>query len=122
VKLKANGKGEHWITFVSKALTHLSEHVQLDNSEAVKQFIANKNGSTGYKKNLCTAYNTYCQHYEIEWTKPLYKQTRKPIRIPTKEKLEKLISSAGFILSIKLHLSKETGGEQMDLENMCFLT
>ncbi|UCB60989.1 MAG: site-specific integrase, partial [Candidatus Bathyarchaeota archaeon] len=71
-----------------------------------------------YKRNLIIAYDLYCKYYEIEWEKPQYRQEPKPIRIPTKEKLEKLISNAGMTLSIKLQMSMETGLRPIELCNL----
>jgi len=73
VRMKNNGKSDYTIKFVDKSLRHISDHADLNNSEAVKQFIANKPVSNGYKKNLCIAYNHYCEYYKIDWKMPLYK-------------------------------------------------
>ena len=81
--MKNNDKKESSIRFVSKALKLISENVDLHNPESVKHLIAQRNGSNGYKKNLCLAYKKFCETYNIEWTRPLYKQNHKPIRIPT---------------------------------------
>jgi integrase len=118
VKMKNDGKSNYWIKFVDKSLTHISDHADLDNAEAVKQFIANKNVSDSYKKNLCLAYDKYCEYYGIKWEMPTYYQEAKAIKIPTKEKLESLIAYAGRILGIKLRLSKETGLRPVELMNL----
>ena len=55
--MKNNGKSDYSIKFVDKSLTYISKHADLNKPEQVKQFIANKNVSNGYKKNLCLAYN-----------------------------------------------------------------
>jgi integrase len=49
---------------------------------------------------------------------PIYTQEAKAIKIPTSEKLEMLIASAGRILSIKLTISKETGLRPVELHNL----
>jgi len=116
--MKNNNKSDYTIRFTDKALTYISKHADLNNPEAVKQFIASLQASNGYKKNLCISYNHYCQYYEIKWQMPLYKTEAKSIRIPTSEKLEKLIASAGRVLSIKLRISKETGLRPVELCNL----
>ena len=118
IKLKNNNKSDYTIRFVDKSLTHLSQHADLDKPEEVKQYIASKTVSNGYKKNLCIAYNHYCQYYKIEWKMPLYKAEAKSRRIPTTERLEKLIASAKRVLSIKLRISKETGLRPVELHNL----
>ena len=120
-QMKNKGKSDYSIKFVDKALTYLSKHANLNNPTEVEAFIAHlkdKNGenvSNGYKKNLCIAYNNYCKYYKIQWEMPLYEPEAKIIKIPTKEKVEMLIASAGRILSIKLTLSKETGLRPVEL-------
>jgi len=118
VKMKNNGKSDYSIKFVDKALTYISKHADLNQPEQVKQFIANKNVSDGYKKSLCIAYNKYCKYYQIQWQMPLYAPKAKTVKIPTKEKIEMLIASAGRILSIKLTISKETGLRPIELCNL----
>jgi len=116
--MKNNNKSNYTIRFVDKSLTYLSKHADLDNPEAVKQFIANKQVSDSYKKNLCIAYNHYCKHYKINWEMPIYKQEARQRRIPTSEKLEKLIAYAKRQLSIQLRISKETGLRPVELCNL----
>lgn len=118
INMKNNAKSEAWIRFVDKALTHLSQNVDLNDPEQVKQFIANKNVSNSYKKGLCVAYAKYAQYYQIQWNVPRYKPLPKRVKIPTSEKLEMLIAHAGRILSLKLQISKETGLRPVELCNL----
>jgi integrase len=116
--MKNNGKSDYSIQFVDKALTYISKHADLSEPEQVKQFIARRQVSSGYKKNLRLAYDKYCRYYEIEWQMPLYRPEAKTIRIPTSEKLEMLIARAGRTLSVKLTVSKETGLRPVELQNL----
>jgi len=116
--MKNNNRSDYSIKFTDKALTYISKHANLNKPEEVKTFIANLQTSNGYKRNLCIAYNKYCEYYKIEWEMPLYKTEAKTIRIPTKEKLEMLIARAGRTLSIKLTISKETGLRPIELCNL----
>ncbi len=118
IKMKNNGKSNHSIKFVDKSLTYISKHADLNQPETVKQFIANKTVSNGYKRNLCIAYNKYCKYYKIEWEMPLYKTEAKRRRIPTTENIERLIARASPILGIKLRVSKETGLRPIELHNL----
>ncbi|MCW3977625.1 MAG: site-specific integrase [Candidatus Bathyarchaeota archaeon] len=115
IRMKTNNKSDYTIRFADKSLTYISKHADLNNPEHVKQFIANLEVSDSYKKNLCIAYNYYCQYYKIHWDIPRYRHKAQSIRIPTSEKLEQLIASAGRILSIKLRISKETGLRPVEL-------
>ena len=118
IKMKNNAKSDYSIRFVDKALTHLSQHADLNKSEQVKQFIASKNVSNGYKKNLCLAYNKYCKYYEIQWQMPVYKPQPKAIRIPTKAQIEMLVANARPTMSLQLTISKETGLRPVELCNL----
>jgi integrase len=76
------------------------------------------NVSSGYKRNLCIAYNKFCKYYKISWNMPTYHPESKGIKIPTKEKIEMLIASAKKPTSIKLQISKETGLRPVELCNL----
>jgi integrase len=115
IQIKNKGKSEYTIRFVDKSLTHLSEHANLNDPQEAMAFIANKDVSNGYKKNLCLAYNKFCKYYKIKLEMPLSEPEAKAIKIPTKEKIGMLISSAGKTLSTKLTLSKETGLRPVEL-------
>jgi integrase len=116
--MKNQAKSDETIKNTSKALTTLSKHADLNNPEQVRQHIANLQVSTSYKRNLCIAYNKFCQYYEIKWDMPLYKPQAKRIKIPTKEKLEMLISSSGKTLATRLMISMECGLRPIELCNL----
>lgn len=116
--MKNNGRAECSIKSTEKALGFLNDNTDLNNPEQVKHFIANHNVTNGTKRNLCISYSKFCNYYQIVWTPPIYKQEPKPRRIPTREKLQKLISSASENLSIKLQISLETGLRPIELCNL----
>ncbi len=118
IKMKNNGKADVTIKFVDKALTRLDQLADLDNPEQVKQAIANLETSDSYKKNLCFAYNLYCNYYKIAWQKPKYYQEPKTIRIPTTASLDMLIANSGKVMTAKLTLSKETGLRPVEVCNL----
>jgi integrase len=116
--MKNEGKANDTIKNTSKALKRLAKSTDLNNPEEVKQFIANLDVSNSYKKNLCIAYNKYCQYNQIEWEMPIYTPQAKLIKIPTKEKLEMIISASGRTLATKLTTSMETGLRPVELCNL----
>lgn len=118
VEMKNNALSDYTIRTYDMALTHIARYADLNQPEQVKQYIANKNVCNGYKRELCIAYNKYAKHYGIEWKMPKYRPEPKPIKIPTQEKLEMLIASAGTTLSIKLQISKETGMRPIEIHNL----
>ncbi len=115
IQMKNDNKSDYTINFTRKALNLLAKHTSLNEPEAVKHFIAQRNVSDGYKRDLCIAYNKYCKFYKIEWQMPLYLQEAKNIKLPTKEKLLMLIAKTKMPLSIKLRLSMETGLRPIEL-------
>ena len=116
--MKNEGKKDISIKNVSKLLKFLDKHTNLNDPEQVKWFIAQHQVSTGSKRNLTIAYERYTKYHKIEWEKPKYTDEAKPIRIPTKERLAKLIAGAGRTLSVKLQISMETGLRPVELCNL----
>lgn len=109
IALHNKGKTDTYVYAVENQLKHIQKYADLSNPETVKAFIADKAGTNNYKRLLCTAYNFYCQHYQITWQMPNYEPDDKMPRLPTEEQLNKLISASGKTLSLKLWISKETG-------------
>jgi integrase len=113
--MKADAKSDYSIKFTRKSLTYIRKHAPLTHPEAVKAFIASLNVTTGYKKNLCTAYNQYCNFTQTEWNKPRYEQEARNIALAPKEKLLMIIAEAGKQLGIRLQMSMETGLRPIEL-------
>jgi integrase len=113
--MKNGNKSNDTIRFTRKALSLLSKNSSLAEPESVKAFIAQIDRTDSYKRNLCIAYNKYCKYYQIDWKMPFYQQEAKVIKLPTKEKLIMLISSAQRPLSIKLQISMEAGLRPVEL-------
>ena len=118
ISLENNGKSKSTIQCTDKILTYISRKADLENPEEVKHYIAQKQCSKSYKKNMCLAYNRYCQYHQIEWTMPKYKPEQHLIRIPTKQKLEMIIANSGRKMATKLKLSLETGLRPIELVNL----
>ena len=107
--MRKNGLSEYTIRFASKALRRISQFVCLDDPEAVKSWIANFDVRASYKNNLGFAYGHYARFYGLDWTTTRYKICSKLPKIPSNERIEKLISAASSRLAVKLCISKETG-------------
>ncbi len=118
IEMEKEGKSQYTIHFTSKALALLNQNCNLQNPEQVKTFIAKKNVSNAYKRNLCIAYNKFCKHYKIQWNMPRYRPEAKRMKIPTKEKIEMLIAAATRPTSIKIQISMETGLRPIELCNL----
>jgi len=113
--MKIDNKAPTTIEFTRKTLTFLSKHAPLTQPETVKAFIATLETSDSYKRNICIAYNRYCNFYQIQWNKPHYEQEQKNIALPTKEKLLMLIAKANPTVGTKLQMSMETGIRPIEL-------
>jgi integrase len=109
IQIEQDGKSKATIDNTRKYLSYLSQHTDLENPEQVKTFIARKQTSEGHKKILSYAYLRYAQYYKLLYVKPKFHPKSRQIKIPTKEKVEALISSAKSPLCIKLRISAETG-------------
>jgi len=116
--MEKDAKSHYTIHFTYKAPSLLAKNCELEDPEQVRTFIAKMNVSSGYKRNLCIAYNKYCKYFKISWNMPTYHPESKRIKIPTKEKIEMLIASAKKPTSIKLQISKETGLRPIELCNL----
>ena len=118
IELKNDNKSDYTIEFTRKALTLISKHTALNEPEAVKAFIASIEKTDSYKKNLVTAYQHYCDYYQIQWKRPKYSQEARNIALPTKEKLMMIIANSGKTLGTKLQLSMESGLRPIELCNL----
>ncbi|MFC1802334.1 hypothetical protein ACFL0D_00005, partial [Thermoproteota archaeon] len=52
------------------------------------------------------AYGHYCKANGIDWTRPNLKNERYPVKVPTEERINLIISSATTRYSTIFHLSK----------------
>ncbi len=116
--MKKNGLADATIKYTSQRLKHLNQYSDLDNPEEIKQYIANRKVSNGYKNSLLFAYSQYCTYYKIEWNMVKYHRNDKMPRIPTTEQVNMLIANSGKVMSVKLTLSKETGLRPVELCNL----
>jgi integrase len=96
----------------------LARNIDLNEPKKVLNFIANRNVTNGTKQSLCYAYKKYCKQYQIEAQIPFYQPEPKPIKLPTKEKLQIFITNASKRLSTKLTLSMETGLRPLEVHNL----
>jgi integrase len=119
LELENNGKPETTIKALYDQLLHLQRNTDLNNPEAVKDYIAHKpNASASYKQKLVWAYDKYAQHYKIQWTRPIYKRLEKMPKLPSTKQIDALISGAGKTLSLKLWMIKETGARPCELHDL----
>ncbi len=108
--LKKQGIRRNRLKTTSWILKTINKNADLENPDAVDQYIANRPISNAYKAQLTQVYAQYCEFQGIPYNRPKFKkQASRPIRIPTEEKINMIIAESGKVLATKLTLSKETG-------------
>jgi len=113
--MKKNAYADSTIRAVGQRLKHLAKHCNLDSSELVKGFIAEKSCSNAFKESLVEAYDLYCRAHKIEWSKPFYQRYDKLPKIPSERKLDMIISSASRKYALILSILKELGIRPIEL-------
>jgi len=113
--MKKEAYEESTIYYTAKRLKHLQQHCTLANPEVIKTFIANKQCSNAYKESLIEAYAIYMRSIGQKWEQPFYNRYDKPIKIPTEEKIDMLISNASPLMALKLSMSKDLGTRPIEL-------
>ena len=87
-ELKKSGQSEGTLRAKGDRLRFLARHVDLDDSEAVKGYIANQSSwSNAYKQGVAYAYNSYVKANGLQWSLPRFRIEDKLPRIPTEEKI-----------------------------------
>ena len=114
--LKKQGYSERTLLPMAKWLKMLAKRVDLDNPEAVKDFIAKQNWSVAFKENVVNAYEHYCRFHGIQWSKPKYKRVEKIHRVPSEEDINKIISHASLKYALGYSIIRDTGLRPIELE------
>ena len=94
------------------------EGVNLDDPDAVKEYIAAKESSNGYKEALCDAYSRYLRYNGLTWWRPRYERDDQPPYVPTEEEINVLIAGAGKKYSLLLSLIRDTGMRPIEVERV----
>jgi len=87
-------------------LRRLARDVDLNKPEQVEEFVFNHDCKNKTRNNYFIAYNHYCIVNEIDWSRPNLKTERFPVKVPTEERINLIISSATQRYSTMFHLSK----------------
>ena len=86
--LKKDGQSEDTLTAKGQRLKYLAKHVDLDDPEAVKGYIANQsNWSNAYKQGVAYAYNSYVETNDLQWTLPHFRIEDRLPKIPTEDRI-----------------------------------
>lgn len=108
--LKKQGYAETTIFNRVKIIKFLAKNTNLDDPEAIKEFIANRQSwSLGRKEIIVECYSNFLQCVGGTWNPPKYRAIEKLPFIPTEGEIDYLIASCGFKTGTFVWLLKETG-------------
>jgi integrase len=96
----------------------MASHVNLDDTEAVRGFIALKQVADSFKRNLCDAYNHYVRVNSLSWTKPHYQKKSKLPIVPTEERLNIIIGHASRKYALILSILRDTGIRPIEVSKL----
>jgi integrase len=96
----------------------MAKHCDLDNTDAVKNCIANMKGANSYKDVFVKTYSYYVKLNNLVWDKPKFKSERKLPRIPTKEELLSVVSASSRKYAVIFKILMETGVIPVELANV----
>lgn len=113
--MKKEAYADSTIEYTAKRLRHLQKNCTLANPEVIKTFVANKQCTNGYKESLIEAYAIYMKSIGQEWNQPFYQRYDRPIKVPTAEKIDMLISHASPRMALILSMSKDLGTRPIEL-------
>jgi len=80
--------------------------VDLNDPRSLEEYIFNLDVSNKSKNNYFSAYVHYCNSNEIEWSRPKLRNERYPVKVPTEQRIDLIISSATFKYVTVFNLSK----------------
>jgi integrase len=114
--MKKDGYADTTITGTGNRLRMIAKSVNLNDPESVKEYIASKNTSNGYKEALCDVYDRYVKYQGLNWRRPRYQRDDQPPYVPTQEEIEILIANSGPKYALLLSLIRDTGMRPIEVE------
>jgi integrase len=114
--MKKDQLAESTIEVAGRRLRLMAKSGDLDNPDAVTEYLAKKEGKNSYIESLANAYYRYAKYNEIFWKQPIIKRSSQPPYIPTTEEITALISDAGKKYSLILTVLKDTGMRPIEIE------
>jgi integrase len=111
--LKKQGYAETTIFDRVKIIKFLSKNSNIDDPEAIKEYIANRaSWSLGRKEIIVECYSNYLICIGGTWNPPRYKAVEKLPFIPTESEIDYLIASLGNKTGTFTQMLKETGARR----------
>jgi len=116
-ELKKRGYSDITLKVKGERLRYLARHVNLDDPEAVKGYIANQaNWSNAYKQGVAYAYNSYAEVNGLRWSLPHFRVEDRLPKIPTEEKINQIIVRARGKYVLVFSVLRDTGMRPIELE------
>jgi len=107
--LRREGKAMETIEGIIRKVKSIARRIDLDDCEAVKDYIILKECGEAQKEALANAYDAWVRFKGSKWDKPKFKREDKLPYIPTETEINQLIASLSPKLSAYCQLLKETG-------------
>ena len=114
--MKKDHLAQTTITVTDRRLRLIAKTVNLNDPDKVTEYLANKEGKSGYIDSLTSAYERYTRYNQILWKKPYIKRSSQPPYVPTTEETSILIANAGTKYSMILSILRDTGMRPIELE------
>jgi integrase len=106
--LKGKGLRETTLKGYSKDLKFLARHVDLNDPNEVRLFVAEMKVKDSYKEKLVTEYNNYAVWKGLSWNKPVYRRDTVLPFIPLEREIDQLIGASRGKTSSFLQFIKES--------------
>jgi hypothetical protein len=90
----------------SRNLRRLAKNTDLNDPMNVERYVFGIDVTNKYRNALFDAYAHYCVANESGWVRPRVKPEKAPIKLPTEENIDKIISSASLRYATVFQLSK----------------
>jgi len=84
----------------------MARKTDLNDTVKVERYVFSLEVKNTYRNALFDAYSQYCRVNSIEWNRPELKTEIYPVKVPTEENIDKVISSASMKYAVIFHLSK----------------
>jgi len=116
--MKNDGYCETTIYATSRRLRIIARDTDIDNPDKVKEYIAQKAASSGYKENLADIYDRYVHYNGLSWQRPYYIRESQTPYVPTEEEISILINSSTRTYALVLSILRDTGMRSIELERL----
>lgn len=115
--LKKEGHSDITLEVKGERLRYLAKHVNLDDPEAVKGYIATRaSWSNAYRQAVAYAYNSYVEVNGLRWSLPHFRVEDKLPKIPTEEKINQIIVRARGKYVLVFSVLRDAGMRPIELE------